>query len=224
MGIRLNCPNGHKLHLKSFLAGRRGICPHCGARFDIPSERLLDAPSESLHPGGGPTPLSRASSGVRPPAKHGSSAALATLDVERLLGLSNEREIPAAIDAAPAAQWYVRLASGEQFGPADGPVMQGWLAEERVPDDAYVWREGWSDWQLAGSVFGGRATASAQPAPAEAVFAETVIERDLYVRPTTRAALGNISPRNKRANRLLIAALALAALLLVPVLIYVLNL
>jgi hypothetical protein len=36
MGIRVFCPNGHRLHLKSFLAGKRGVCPHCQAKFDIP--------------------------------------------------------------------------------------------------------------------------------------------------------------------------------------------
>jgi hypothetical protein len=38
MGIRLQCPNGHKVHVKAFLAGKRGVCPECGARFDIPLE------------------------------------------------------------------------------------------------------------------------------------------------------------------------------------------
>jgi hypothetical protein len=37
MGIRFNCPSGHKLHVKSFLAGKRGVCPKCGAKFVIPS-------------------------------------------------------------------------------------------------------------------------------------------------------------------------------------------
>jgi hypothetical protein len=36
MGIRVYCPNGHRLNVKSFLAGKRGICPRCGAKFDIP--------------------------------------------------------------------------------------------------------------------------------------------------------------------------------------------
>lgn len=36
MGIRFYCPNGCKVHVKSFQAGRRGICPHCGAGVDIP--------------------------------------------------------------------------------------------------------------------------------------------------------------------------------------------
>jgi len=38
MGIRFTCPNGHKLHVKAFLAGKRGVCPHCGAKTIIPLE------------------------------------------------------------------------------------------------------------------------------------------------------------------------------------------
>ena len=38
MGIRCHCPNGHRLNIKTFLAGKRGICPHCGVRFTIPLE------------------------------------------------------------------------------------------------------------------------------------------------------------------------------------------
>jgi hypothetical protein len=37
MGIRFSCPNGHKLNVKENLAGKRGICPACGAKFVIPS-------------------------------------------------------------------------------------------------------------------------------------------------------------------------------------------
>ena len=38
MGIRFHCPNGHKLNVKAFQAGKRGICPYCGAKFLIPSQ------------------------------------------------------------------------------------------------------------------------------------------------------------------------------------------
>jgi hypothetical protein len=37
MGIRFACPNGHKLNVKEELAGKRAVCPDCGARFVIPS-------------------------------------------------------------------------------------------------------------------------------------------------------------------------------------------
>lgn len=36
MGIRFYCPNGHKLNVKAFQAGMRGICPYCGAKVQIP--------------------------------------------------------------------------------------------------------------------------------------------------------------------------------------------
>ena len=36
MGIRFNCPNGHNLHVKSFLAGKRAICPKCGVKLEVP--------------------------------------------------------------------------------------------------------------------------------------------------------------------------------------------
>jgi hypothetical protein len=36
MGIRFLCPNGHKLNVKSFLAGKRALCPQCGAKVLVP--------------------------------------------------------------------------------------------------------------------------------------------------------------------------------------------
>src|SRR3954469_14001128 len=36
MGIRFLCPNGHRLNVKSYLAGKRAICPDCGARVLVP--------------------------------------------------------------------------------------------------------------------------------------------------------------------------------------------
>jgi len=38
MGIRFFCPQGHRLNVKSFLAGKRGVCPDCGASVDIPMQ------------------------------------------------------------------------------------------------------------------------------------------------------------------------------------------
>ena len=36
MGIKFHCPNGHKLNVKSFLAGKKGVCPKCGTKVRIP--------------------------------------------------------------------------------------------------------------------------------------------------------------------------------------------
>jgi len=51
------------------------------------------------------------------------------------------------------AAWYVRPASGGQFGPAASHVMRTWLDEGRVDVDSLVWCEGWQDWKEAGDVF-----------------------------------------------------------------------
>jgi hypothetical protein len=45
MGIRFLCPNGHKLNVKSFLAGKRAICPDCGAKVIVP-----DSPEQDFEP------------------------------------------------------------------------------------------------------------------------------------------------------------------------------
>jgi hypothetical protein len=52
MGIRFYCPNGHKLHVKEFQAGRQGICPHCGISMEIPLASTR--PSSKKRRGGDP--------------------------------------------------------------------------------------------------------------------------------------------------------------------------
>jgi len=37
MGIRFQCPNGHKLNVKADLAGKRASCPECGVKLVIPA-------------------------------------------------------------------------------------------------------------------------------------------------------------------------------------------
>jgi hypothetical protein len=53
MGIRFYCPNGHRLNVKKFQAGQKGICPRCGATMQIPLESTCPT-SES--PPGSPMP------------------------------------------------------------------------------------------------------------------------------------------------------------------------
>ncbi len=45
------CPNGHKLNGPPSLKGRAGQCPHCGARFRIPSDEDLQEPEEEVPTG-----------------------------------------------------------------------------------------------------------------------------------------------------------------------------
>lgn len=55
MGIRFFCPQGHRLNVKSFLAGKRGVCPDCGAAVNIPMEsdaRALSSKKKVAQQGG----------------------------------------------------------------------------------------------------------------------------------------------------------------------------
>ena len=47
MGIRFYCPNGHKLNVKSELAGKVGICPKCQARMTIPTASVREPSRKS---------------------------------------------------------------------------------------------------------------------------------------------------------------------------------
>lgn len=257
MGIRFHCPNGHKLNVKAFLAGKRGICPHCGVSFLIPTESTRPAskkhrqgkpreddsdpeiaavPPQPAAPMGGspagfagPSPLYPArdvtvpgetkprgpafsTPGQQPasvgpsfpsqpsfPAPAGTPSGFGpvvssptALDVgamgapanPSMVGPSNSTMatsvraaangpfVPRSSAAAPAASppgapgqaadplaenpnmvWYVRPASGGQYGPATAELMRSWLAEGRIGPDTLVWREGWRDWQEASGVF-----------------------------------------------------------------------
>lgn len=57
MGIKFLCPNGHKMNVKAFLAGKRGKCPKCGASVRIPLEAPASDSGEDLLEAG---PLSTA--------------------------------------------------------------------------------------------------------------------------------------------------------------------
>ena len=45
------CPNGHKLNGPPSLKGKAGKCPHCGAKFRIPSDEDLELPEEEVPTG-----------------------------------------------------------------------------------------------------------------------------------------------------------------------------
>jgi len=151
MGIKFLCPNGHKLHVKAFLSGKKAICPKCGVRVVVPADgqqvddAQLDADSATTAAEAVDSqPLTAAATGSRADAVPVSDAGLATTS-------------PAAgtdpIDDAPSAVWYVRPATGGQFGPASGEIMRGWIAEGRVGASSLVWRAGWQEWRAASAIF-----------------------------------------------------------------------
>ena len=136
MGIRFYCPNGHKLNVKTFQAGMRGICPYCGAKIEIPlkstrpsskQERAArKAGSEAVDqaPGGPaadsePQPADRVESPVTA-SDFGPSVAQAQPDpVAAPQQSAADASAPAdPLVAAADVVWYVRPASGGQFGPS----------------------------------------------------------------------------------------------------------
>lgn len=176
MGIKFQCPNcGKGLNVKSNLAGRRGVCPGCRGRVQIPAEsQAVSSPkagpiAESKRPGADdgsspvPTRDTRPTETVAPRVfENLSFENLAVEDLEansfRLDRPQVELETPRAthfdwIADAPESVWYVRNRAGGQYGPAIGSIMRTWLQEGRVSRDCYVWREGWAHWRQANDVF-----------------------------------------------------------------------
>ncbi|MCA9188679.1 MAG: DUF4339 domain-containing protein [Pirellulaceae bacterium] len=118
MGIRFVCHAcQERLHVKAFLGGKRGICPKCNAKIQIPTE---DA--------------------TVPTARHAPS----------LVGKGN---LDAAVgNVAGDVHWYARSANGEQLGPAPYETVRAWLSQEPTARNAWVWRQGWSNWRQADQV------------------------------------------------------------------------
>jgi hypothetical protein len=117
--------------VKAFLAGERGICPECNARFVVPVE----------------------SGGLATVVEEAAVKEVAAPVVEEVEAPPQVATPPAAAPPLPQADsslpdvWYVRLAGGGQYGPADTETLHGWVAEGRVSHDSWVWRTGWPDWK-----------------------------------------------------------------------------
>jgi hypothetical protein len=181
MGIKFHCDScGKKLNVKAFLAGKRGICPHCGSKISIPANAAAVQTSASVGADSGVSAAASATASPTQPAAAtvGGSAAMTASPravptgpapgaaLARPAGPAAAHAVapaPAAvapagfasdpISEAPHAVWYVRPASGNQFGPAAADIMRRWIAEGRVAGDSLVWREGWADWKRASTVF-----------------------------------------------------------------------
>jgi hypothetical protein len=176
MGIRCYCPNGHKLNIKAFQAGLRGICPRCGESFVIPRHSTRRSTKHRSDSVVGSNEMAAGGEGFS--ASAGSAVAVPDQDVE--ISLHTVEEAPSAsaanassppspsstddlsrpedrivdpIDENPRAIWYVRPPIGGQYGPADGEVMRSWIAEGRISVNSLVWREGWEQWEEAMKVF-----------------------------------------------------------------------
>jgi hypothetical protein len=131
MGVRFECPQGHKLHVKAHLAGQRGICPECGMRFIVPAfsgGRVAEAGAETPSTAGGFVSVAVESNATFNAGLNAATGA----DVE---------------DGDESIAWHVRPVTGGQFGPVDSATFALWISEGRVTADSWVWRAGWRDWK-----------------------------------------------------------------------------
>lgn len=151
MGIRFFCPNGHKLNVKEHLAGKAGFCPECGARLVIPYHSTRKSSKElgkenTQQPAETASPFSMTPSSFFVEEMQQSQPEL-TLAPEPKVESIN----PILQDQTVV--WYIQVPNGPQYGPATGQVVHSWIQENRIGPTMLVWREGWSNWLEAKSVF-----------------------------------------------------------------------
>lgn len=217
MGVRFQCPQGHNLHVKVELAGKRGLCPECGVKFVVPAfsgERVaacVDDPS--------------AASGVAQSA-NGSAVLPGAMGAQLVGGAAKPQA------AGEGVAWYVRPAAGGQFGPAPSEVFQQWIGEGRVAADSWVWRTGWPEWRAGSELLQrGPKPIRDEPAFAATVGAIAVVDDALPADLNAVAAQVDFGPaqthraelrRRQQRTRTISLMLGIAALAMIVVLIVVL--
>jgi hypothetical protein len=235
MGIKFRCRAcDKKLHVKAFLAGRRGVCPKCGAKIRIPlaseeaapaAAAVVDAPHEAARAASAAGARNNAPVAVTHEAARAVASATSTGRATAGSGVhASAAHDPIA--EAPDAVWYVRPPTGGQFGPADGTIMRRWLNEGRVSADALVWREGWPDWKSAGPVFPSL-EAPDLPAPGSAAADVAGVAEGDFAFAEERRPAGRQNPRSHSRpvarNVTLVATLLVLCVVLVVALVIVLR-
>ena len=220
MGILFYCPDcGRRLNIKAFLAGKRGICPHCDSRVQIPLESQLPDDAPKIRPTSSAVP-------ILPSA----SAAMATARVQSADPIPQQPTVVRTHDAtlldpiaeSPDSVWYVRPAVGGQYGPARGDVMRRWLSEGRVNADSMVWREGWEDWKLAGPIFPSLDAIPSSKKPATARTAPSLLvpeDEEQDISKPVAAPARRVAAKKKSIAPLIILGLLIVVLLVVTVVI-----
>jgi hypothetical protein len=110
--------------------------------------------------------------------------------------------------------WYVRPPSGGQFGPVDLDQLQRWIAEQRVPRDSLLLKEGWPDWRLA------------EPVIAAGFVEEDHVDSDRLIQleqPTPPTMVHSRSSEKRRIRAALVLMMTLLTVGLLAVLVLILN-
>ncbi len=128
MGIRFICPEcDNRLNVKSFLAGKKGFCPKCNARIEIPSESTISSPKKPEEAQNGATPQ-KESVVASEAASAASAPSQATAGNESL-----EPTPPASVDSTPA-----QAAPTAQSSSQETPSQQTSRALEEAPHEPAI--------------------------------------------------------------------------------------
>lgn len=176
MGIVCHCPNGHRVKVKDKLAGKRGLCPRCGATFSIPAgdgepSAAGQKPAEPTLPVARFVPLEPAVVATLPRAMPFGTAAAAAAAARMAKAVVAEQEgdeddtvavIPVdvapprfhpAIADRPDLSWRIAYPGGEASEAVDAVTMQEWLSGGQAEGSELVWRADWAEWMPVRGVF-----------------------------------------------------------------------
>lgn len=170
MGIVSFCPQGHRVKVKDHLAGKKGVCPTCGARFRIPLASVA-------------TPTHAAAATTLPEATIVSLDATIAARLPRVLLLNREAEPTHGGPQAPVSQpraepveeevelvveearrhptiaerpdlaWCIAVPGGTASEPMQADALQAWLDSGLPTGDELVWRADWAEWRTISGVF-----------------------------------------------------------------------
>lgn len=171
MGIVAFCPQGHRVKVKDQLAGKKGICPTCNARFRIPAAAVEQAAS-GVAPATLPEArvvsldaavaerLPRALLLSQPPAAAPAHVPAArhpepegAVDEPDAFVIEDPEPLAPAVAERPDLVWCVAVPGGTASEPMGAEAMQGWLESRLATGDELVWRADWTEWRPIGSVF-----------------------------------------------------------------------
>lgn len=144
MGIRFLCTSCRKkIHVKDFLAGKRGICPKCGAGVDIPLVSQLPPKIKRSAPrrdAAEETERDR-----RPTVRAESLEVVPRVAVGRLLGTS-EHPTGSLLTEAPRRRWNLRTLQEAETLVVDGVELRAMHERGDIPRGAELRRDDWLEW------------------------------------------------------------------------------
>lgn len=170
MGIVSFCPQGHRVKVKDHLAGKKGVCPTCGARFRIPLASVTP-PAATVAAAALPEAtivsldatiaarlprvllLNRPTEPVHHEPAAGVHHALVEPVEEEVDLVVEEAHRHPAIAERPDLAWCIAVPGGTASEPMQADALQAWLDSGLPTGDELVWRADWPDWRPISGVF-----------------------------------------------------------------------